>query len=211
MKRRRNLTYAAALRRRRQRLRLLLYVMVVVIVVVVVSAIYYATLLQHPSPRDTATQERVGPSFSTQIDSAVDSHDFPDSHLTPGVIIESDSRVVCRPGYAASIRPRGDSWRTLKDAAYGRYGIPRGHRSTVDQSGVHRFAFEIDHLIPLELGGSPNDIRNLWPQPIASAKEKDQVENGLHEMVCGGRTSLEQAQRAIVVNWQTAISTVEGR
>jgi hypothetical protein len=26
-------------------------------------------------------------------------------------------------------------------------------------------AYELDHLIPLELGGS-NDLRNLWPQPF---------------------------------------------
>jgi hypothetical protein len=53
------------------------------------------------------------------------------------------------------------------------YGI-RHH-----QSG----AYEIDHLISLELGGS-NDIRNLWPESFDTqpwnAHAKDRLENRLH-------------------------------
>jgi hypothetical protein len=41
---------------------------------------------------------------------------------------------------------------------------------------------EVDHLIPLELGGS-NEMKNLWPQPDKrqpECVEKDQLENELH-------------------------------
>ena len=62
-----------------------------------------------------------------------------------------------------------------------------------------------EHLIPIELGGSPGDLRNLWPQPRAAAKRKDEVENELHEYVCSGRIRIEAAQRAIAHNWKTAI------
>jgi hypothetical protein len=51
---------------------------------------------------------------------------------------------------------------------------------------------EIDHLIPLELGGS-NDVKNLWPQPQdprPGSFEKDSLENDLHHRVCNGEMSL---------------------
>lgn len=35
--------------------------------------------------------------------------------------------------------------------------------------------YEFDHLLPLCAGGS-DDMRNLWPQPIAQAHEKDKLE-----------------------------------
>ena len=64
--------------------------------------------------------------------------------------------------------------------------------------------FELDHLISLELGGSPRDPANLWPEPWtgpANARQKDVVENYLHQQVCTGALSLADAQRAIATNW----------
>lgn len=61
----------------------------------------------------------------------------------------------------------------------------------------------MDHLIPLELGGS-NDIKNLWPQPDAPRPgwgEKDELENELHGEVCDGKVPLADAQRCITSNW----------
>jgi hypothetical protein len=63
--------------------------------------------------------------------------------------------------------------------------------------------FEVDHYLPLELAGS-NDIANPWPEaaePRPGFHEKDQVENYLHDQVCGGAMSLPEAQRAIASNW----------
>jgi len=145
------------------------------------------------------------PSWSLASDAPRSSSDFPDAGLTPGVASVIDADVVCRTGYAASVRPRGSIWNHLKDQAYNRYGIPRGHRSTVDEHGVHHPAYEVDHLIPLELGGDPTDIRNLWPETIATAEEKNEVENELHTLVCSGRMPLSQAQKAIVHNWKVAV------
>ena len=85
--------------------------------------------------------------------------------------------------------------------------MPRGHRSVVDQNNVRHPAYEVDHLVPLELGGDPTDTRNIWPQPIAAAKQKDEVENELHDLVCSGRVSLRQAQSAIAKDWKTAVPT----
>ncbi len=67
--------------------------------------------------------------------------------------------------------------------------------------------FEEDHLIPLELGGSPTDVRNLWPEPMWgqwNARKKDKLERELHWRVCNGTLSLHDAQRAIAMDWIAA-------
>jgi hypothetical protein len=61
--------------------------------------------------------------------------------------------------------------------------------------------YEYDHLISLELGGAPNDARNLWPEPGASPNPKDRVEDALHKQVCDGIVSLVEAQREIAGDW----------
>jgi hypothetical protein len=56
----------------------------------------------------------------------------------------------------------------------------------------HGVCCEIDHLIPLELGGS-NAPENLWPQRYdgeRNAARKDRLERRLHAMVCRGEISL---------------------
>jgi len=83
---------------------------------------------------------------------------------------------------------------SLKREIYAEYGIL-----------VHRPGeYEIDHLIPLELGGS-NRPGNLWPEPYSGATgahDKDDLEDRLHAAVCSGRISLAAAQREIVAQWE---------
>jgi hypothetical protein len=62
-------------------------------------------------------------------------------------------------------------------------------------------SYEEDHFIPLELGGSPSDPRNLWPEPGASPNPKDKVEDAAHRAVCDGRMSLSDAQAGMAANW----------
>ncbi len=64
--------------------------------------------------------------------------------------------------------------------------------------------YELDHFIPLELGGSPDSVLNLFPEPYANpmgAREKDKVENYLHKQVCDGAITLQTAQQEIQTNW----------
>src|SRR5213075_1667034 len=73
--------------------------------------------------------------------------------------------------------------------------------------------YEEDHLIPLELGGSPSSENNLWPEPYATgtgARTKDLVENKLHDLVCSGVLSLRKAQHAIATNWWRAYQRYGG-
>ena len=63
--------------------------------------------------------------------------------------------MICRSGYSASVRHVSES---TKDKVYAEYGI--AHHSPGK--------YEIDHLVPLEAGGS-NQTANLPPAGIAPA------------------------------------------
>ena len=85
-------------------------------------------------------------------------------------------------------------------------------------------AYEEDHLIPLELGGSPSSAKNLWPEPWeqtvshpqgfakvgTGAQTKDRIEDSLRTRVCDGRVSLASAQHMIATNWRVAFDTYIG-
>jgi len=124
---------------------------------------------------------------------------LPDSSCTPGVI---DQRVtqaniqqtICVSGYTKTVRPPVSYTDTLKREQIVAYGYT--DTSTRD--------FEEDHLISLEIGGSPSDPKNLWPEPGRSPNPKDKIENLCHEKVCTGQITLAQAQQQIAINWPTA-------
>ncbi len=125
-------------------------------------------------------------------DSGCAAHDaLPDSACTPGAIFpDVTAEQICQRGYSSSVR---NVPAEVSREVYREYGITQ--RATVE--------FEVDHLVPLEAGGS-NDIANLWPElaePQPGFHEKDQVENYLHDQVCAGAMSLLEAQRAIATNW----------
>jgi hypothetical protein len=74
-------------------------------------------------------------------------------------------------------------------------------------------AYELDHLIPLELGGCPDCQENLWLEPYdprPGARQKDRVENFLHREVCSGAMPLEDAQKAIASDWYKIYIRISG-
>lgn len=122
----------------------------------------------------------------------------PDPGCTPGAIdpavTQGDlARTICRSGYSESVRPSESITEREKIASLRSYG---------DRKPVHDY--EYDHLVSLELGGAPNDARNLWPEPGASPNPKDSLENLLHRRVCEHEMTLAAAQRAIAQNWVAA-------
>ncbi len=80
----------------------------------------------------------------------------------------------------------------------------RGNAAAYGYSGPLS-GIEYDHLVPLELGGDPNDPRNLWVEPGESPNPKDGIESKLHQLVCEGRVPLAAAQGAIANDWTTAM------
>jgi hypothetical protein len=117
---------------------------------------------------------------------------FPDHSCTPGAIFsDAGTSTICVSGYTKIVRNVSTS---LKKKVYAEYGI-----SYPQPTG----SYEADHLIPLELGGS-NDIANLFPEagdPKPGFKEKDLVENYLHNEVCAGNIPLDIAQKEIAMDW----------
>jgi hypothetical protein len=57
--------------------------------------------------------------------------------------------------------------------------------------------YEFDHLIPLNAGGS-DAVENIWPQPLAEARDKDLVEQATSDGLNSGQ--LDQAQ-AVQMIW----------
>ena len=119
----------------------------------------------------------------------------PQAGLTPGHVFAGVTRTrLCVSGYSSSVRNVTSSTREAVFAAYGIAYPPK--------SG----AYELDHLIPLDLGGD-NTAENLWPEPYhgkGSADLKDHLENHLHALVCSGQVALSTAQRAIAGDWTAA-------
>jgi hypothetical protein len=77
---------------------------------------------------------------------------YPNPTLTPGAELTTDAATICVPGYASRVR---DVSAATKKQVYAEYGV------TYPQPAG---AYEVDHFIPLEIGGS-NDIENLWLEP----------------------------------------------
>jgi hypothetical protein len=112
-----------------------------------------------------------------------------DPTRTPGVlnpqVTQANIRsTICRTGWTATIRPPTSYTNALKAKQMRQY---REAGSLSD--------YQEDHLISLELGGSPTDPRNLWPEPYPRAADVDRIENELNAEVCSGDLTLAQAQQ----------------
>lgn len=103
---------------------------------------------------------------------------------------------ICRPGYAKAHRLPASEYYPLAQRVFAEHGI----------AWNQRHAYQLDHRLPLCLGGS-NDPGNLWPQPLAEAKLKDQLEAHACREVCAGRVSLEEAQ-SWFTHWQASYREV---
>jgi len=104
--------------------------------------------------------------------------------LNPDVTQANIRSTVCRHGWTDTVRPPTSYTNDLKRRQMRQYG-ETGSLSD----------YQEDHLISLELGGSPTDPRNLWPEPYPRATAVDQMENELNVEVCSGRLTLAQAQQ----------------
>ncbi|WP_330179351.1 hypothetical protein OHB26_23115 [Nocardia sp. NBC_01503] len=139
-----------------------------------------------------------------------DGQPLPDPVCTPGatnpnVTAANLADTICKSGYTASIRPNSNITGREKEANIKSYGYTGDPRDA-----------EYDHLISLELGGDPNDPRNLWVEPPSpdhkagggTANPKDRVENQLHSLICSGKVALTDAQGAIAADWTTALAVI---
>jgi hypothetical protein len=130
---------------------------------------------------------------------------LPDRRCSPGAYAAGLTHaVLCSAGFHTStIRHVTDSERFEVEREYGLAARHYGR------------TLEIDHIVPLELGGS-NDVANLFPEKAVLAsgapgfRVKDRLENRLHAMVCGRAIGLRAAQRGIAANWRHVYLEVFG-
>ena len=124
--------------------------------------------------------------------------------ISPAVTQSNLKSTICRKGgYTSGIRPSTSVTGKEKELNAASYGFT-GRMGDA----------EYDHLISLQLGGDPNDYRNLWVEPADPGHKKgsgvnnakDPVETKLHTAVCKGTVTLAAAQKAIVTDWTTALS-----
>jgi Protein of unknown function (DUF3761) len=119
---------------------------------------------------------------------------LPDRRCSPGGYYSKLTKaVLCSPGFhTGTIRNVGQS---EKYAVEREYGMP---------AKLYGRTVEIDHIIPLELGGS-NSIANLYFEPgsgSANYHVKDAVEDRAKAWVCNGQLSLASARRGFALNWE---------
>lgn len=126
---------------------------------------------------------------------------MPNPAWTPGEAFPGVTTAqVCTSGYSSSVR---NVTTAQYHEVYAEYGVPYP-----EPSG----SYELDHLIPLELGGD-NANANLWPSPANPTPgfhQKDNLENRLHDLVCSGQLDLHASQQAIATNWWTAYQRYVG-
>jgi hypothetical protein len=100
--------------------------------------------------------------FGGVATAAADPRDLPDMKLTPGAVATENVPLVCRAGYARSVRPKGTRWRKFKDEAYDRYGLARGHRREIDAAGQWQATFAVDHLLYVLQASTTSTTQRRW-------------------------------------------------
>ena len=130
-----------------------------------------------------------------------DSAILPDPSVTPGAVRTTDVNEICSHG-TRELR----HWsRERDDSIMAEYGLEPGPHPN----------FEVDHLIPLEIGGADDDA-NLWPEPRRSieptwnAERKDRLERKLRNLICAGALDVQVAQKAIAEDWTEAFKRFVG-
>jgi len=131
-------------------------------------------------------------------------YQVPDPHCTPGGIDTSVTVEVLRnPDWRTRCIRNCESSEAQKHVTYGWYNAFKPKINS-QQNQI----CELDHLVPLELGGA-DGLGNIWPEcgPNDTVlkeryfKIKDRVENYLADEVKQGHMPLAAAQHGIAEDW----------
>jgi hypothetical protein len=170
------------------------FIFVFALLVAIAAVLFYRSRLKQPAtPASTVITHRTGASSlypPPQTPGAID----------PNVTQDNIDSTICRPGYTRTVRPPESYTHAIKRDRMQQYALP-GMLSD----------YELDHMVPLELGGCPDCEANLWMEPWPDAHEKDRVENYLHREVCERRIPLRDAQRMIMSDWYALLAQAEAQ
>ncbi|MEO7117290.1 MAG: hypothetical protein ABIZ18_15725 [Caldimonas sp.] len=113
-------------------------------------------------------------------------------------------RTICVSGWTATVRPSTSFTRGLKRIMLARAGLPTNDA----------IKYELDHFVPLAIGGHPRSEDNLWLQRwdgAWNARVKDRLEHKLKLMVCAGQITLSTARAAVQDDWHAAYRKYVGK
>jgi|SRR5271157_1068574 len=166
---------------------------ILVLIVIVLAFFVFSRRSKKETPARTAVERlpRVG---AASLYPPVDSPGAIDDRVTQ----EDVQDTICVPGYTSKVRPPRSFMNKLKRQLMQQNHLPGEERD-----------YELDHIIPLELGGCPSCLTNLWMEPwvFPGAHEKDLVEDYLHREVCKGHIKLADAQQMIIHDWYAVYLT----
>lgn len=115
--------------------------------------------------------------------------------INPEVTQATIGKTICVPGWTATIRPPASYTNRIK-------------RDLINATAAADVMedYELDHVLPLSVGGHPTDPKNLklqlWDGPDG-AHAKDIVEVRMKKMVCNHKITLAKAQACFFKGWQT--------
>lgn len=112
--------------------------------------------------------------------------------INPDVKPETIRATICKPGWTKTVRPSTSYTNSIKLHQLYQTGL-----QSLDGS-----KYELDHVVPLALGGAPRDPNNLKLQLWPEAKIKDKVEACLSRAVCRGAITLDKARNQIWNDWR---------
>ena len=145
-------------------------------------------------------------SFSSNALASTPDWVLPNATVTPGALNPNVTQAnikdnVCKANWTTTVRPPVSYTNKLKATQ-----MASTYKSLIATFGASASNYEEDHLISLQLGGSPTDPKNLWPEPYAgnNAHRKDVIETKLKTLICSGKIKLADAQKAISTNWVAA-------
>ena len=126
----------------------------------------------------------------------------PDRRCSPGAFYTRLTRaVICARSFRTS------AVRNVPQAE--KFAVEREYGLAASYYGR---SLEIDHIVPLELGGS-NSIANLFPERATAHPGyavKDRLEDRLHRLVCARGLTLAAARSGIARDWLALYRRVFG-
>jgi hypothetical protein len=106
--------------------------------------------------------------------------------LNPAVTQATIDRTICKPGWTEAVRPPFPVTDHIK----------RDKLRAAGWTDADKNRFALDYIIPLSLGGAPDDAKNLRLESENEAEERA----CLPRLVCERRLMLDEARKAI---WRT--------
>jgi hypothetical protein len=129
--------------------------------------------------------------------------------LNPAVTQGTIKQTICSAKWVAAARPSPTKLASQLQASLTAYGY----------TGQAAGNYVEDQLISINLGGSPTNPANLWPEPFRliaqpsgqnslngfpvdfGMRTKTAYESWLNQMVCAGSLPLAKAQQRLTANW----------